>query len=46
MTARGRRRFDRFGHLAAAAPVLELTADLTTPPAELADAVQRRVEAP
>jgi hypothetical protein len=44
MTARGRRRFDRFGHLAATTPVLELTADLTTPPAELADAVQRQVE--
>jgi hypothetical protein len=43
MTARGRRRFDRFGQLAAATPVLELTADLTTPAAELADAVQRQV---
>jgi hypothetical protein len=44
MTARGRRRFDRFGQLAAVTPVLELSADLTTPAAELADAVQRQVE--
>ncbi|HWE11668.1 MAG TPA: hypothetical protein VG325_20140 [Solirubrobacteraceae bacterium] len=44
MTARGRRRFDRFGQLAAVTPVLELTADLTTPVADLADAVQLQVE--
>jgi hypothetical protein len=43
MTARARRRFEVFGALADATPVLELTADLTTPPATLADAVDREL---
>jgi hypothetical protein len=43
MTARARRRFEVFGALADATPVLELTADLTTPPATLADAVEREL---
>ena len=45
MTARGRRRFERFGRLADVTPVLELTADVTTPADELADAVDRQVQA-
>ena len=45
MTAPGRRRFERFGRLADVTPVLELTADVTTPADELADAVDRQVQA-
>jgi hypothetical protein len=44
MTARGRRRFEVFGALADATPVLELAADLQTPPATLADAVDRQLD--
>lgn len=43
MTARARRRFEVFGALADATPVLELSADLTTPPDTLADAVDREL---
>jgi hypothetical protein len=45
MTARGRRRFELFGQLAAGTPVLELTADPATPAAALADAVAHQVAA-
>lgn len=44
LTARGRQRFERFGALVATTPVLELTADLATPPAALADALQSALE--
>ena len=44
MTARGRHRFEVFGALADATPILELTADLTTPPGALADAIDRELD--
>jgi hypothetical protein len=44
LTVRGRRRFELFGALADTTPILELTADLQTPSAALADAVDQQLD--
>lgn len=43
VTPSARERFEVFGHLAARTPVLSLTADPSVTPADLADAVEKRV---